>query len=95
MTIVPDSMPELTGVKDVTNPDADVWRGLRLHVRQRCAAAIGRLIETGALRRQDIMDLGEVSINQASLDLREIQKRLGNQLIYDVRAKHYRLKETA
>jgi hypothetical protein len=89
-----EAMPELTGVKDVTNPDADVWRGLRLHVRQRCAAAIRKLIETGALRRQDIMDVGEVSHAQATLDLREIQNRLGNQLIYDVRAKHYRLKET-
>lgn len=87
--------PEPNGIKDVTNPDADVWRGLRLQVRQRCAAAIRKLIETGALNRQDIMDYGEVSVAQASLDLREIQKRTGNLIIYDLNAKHYRLKETA
>jgi hypothetical protein len=84
-----------TGIKDVTNPDADVWRGLRLQVRQRCAAAITTLIETGALRRQDIMQHGEVSESQANLDIREIQKRLGNQLIYDPSAKCYRLREAA
>jgi hypothetical protein len=89
-----EAMPELSGIKDVTNPDADVWRGLRLQVRQRCAAAIAKLIETGALNRQDIMRQGEVSINQASIDLREIKKRTGNLLVYDIRAKHYRLKET-
>lgn len=89
------AISELTGIKDVTNPDADVWQGLRLHVRQRYAAAIRKLIETGALNRSDIMDHGEVSLAQAAVDIREIQKRLGNLLVYDVRAKHYRLKETA
>jgi hypothetical protein len=90
-----EAMPEPAGIKDVTNPDADVWRGLRLQVRQRCAAAIRKLIETGALNRQDIMDYGEVGVAQASVDLREIQNRTGNLLVYDIRAKHYRLKETA
>lgn len=85
----------MTHIADVTSPDADVWRGLRLHVRQRCAAAIRKLIETGSLNPRDIMDQGEVSRSQAQLDLREIQRRLGNQLVYDVRAKHYKLGETA
>lgn len=89
-----DTAPAPTGIADVTNPNADVWRGLRPQVRQRFAAAIRQLIETGSLNRKYIMDYGEVSINQAALDIREIQKRLGNQLVYDVRAKHYRLKES-
>jgi hypothetical protein len=89
-----EAMPEPAGIKDVTNPDADVWRGLRLQVRQRCAAAIRKLIETGALNRSDIMELGEVSMHQAALDIREIQQRLGYPLTYDLSAKHYRLRET-
>jgi hypothetical protein len=77
--------------EDWTSPDSDTWRGLRLAVRTRLAAAMRHLLNHGTLNRADIQRIGEVSTPQASADIRLIEERT-KALTYDVRAKCYRLK---
>ncbi|CCJ07035.1 hypothetical protein [Methylocystis sp. SC2] len=63
--------------------------GLRLSVRERLARAINHAQITGTINRADIRRLGEVSVTQASIDLREIKARFPKLLVYDVSAKTY------
>lgn len=72
------------------NRDDAVWGGLRLAQRERLSAAVRHLHDTGSLRRKDIMQLGEVSVPQASIDINEIKRRLPALLEYDGQAKCYR-----
>lgn len=72
---------------------SDPWSGLRIQVRQRLAAAVAHLRETGQLRRADIQRIGEVSVPQASADINEIKRRLPSLMEYDLSLKCYRLKE--
>jgi hypothetical protein len=71
---------------------ADAWGDLRLPARKRMARAFAILLRTGALNRSDIQRIGEVSVAQASTDLRLMQILTGA-LLYDKSAKCYRLKE--
>jgi hypothetical protein len=64
--------------------------GLRLSVRERLARAINHVQTTGTLNRSDICDIGEVSVPQASTDIREIMLRFPRLLKYDASAKTYR-----
>lgn len=73
--------------------NSNTWDGLKLPQRMRCARAVYHINTRGVLSRQDIMGIGEVSVNQASIDLREIQKRLPNLMGYDKSRKCYVLKE--
>ena len=71
----------------------DPWHGLRIQVRQRLAAAVAHLRETGSLRRADIMRIGEVSVPQASADINLIKARMPNLMEYDLSEKCYRLRK--
>lgn len=73
-----------------TRADDQVWLGLRLPVRQRLSAAVCHVYETGAIRRKDLMRIGEISAPQASFDLNEIKRRLPLLLTYDATEKCYR-----
>jgi len=75
-----------------TDWNAEIWRGLRLPVRIRLAGAFDHLLKNGTLNRADIIRIGEVSLPTAAGDIRIMQERTGA-LVYDVRAKCYRLKE--
>jgi len=77
-----------------TNPNARIWKGLRLAVRTRLAAAFEHLLITGSLNRADLERIGEISTPSASADLRTMQERT-DALTYDASAKCYRLKEEA
>lgn len=63
--------------------------GLRLSVRERLARAINHAQKTGTLNRADICRIGEVSVPQASADIREIMARFPRLLAYDKSAKVY------
>jgi hypothetical protein len=73
----------------LTNPNDDIWHGLRLPVRVRLSAACSRLIETGILQRSDLMELGGVSKPQATLDIKKIMAHAPNFMKYDNRRKCY------
>lgn len=70
----------------------DPWCGLRIQVRQRLAAAVAHLHETGKLRRADIQRFGEVSTPQASMDIQTIKLRMPNLMEYDPSEKCYVLR---
>ncbi|MCW1839425.1 helix-turn-helix domain-containing protein [Prosthecomicrobium hirschii] len=74
---------------DATSPDAPAWQGLKLPIRRRFAEAVAHFHATGRLNRSDIMRLGDVSIAQASIDLKEISARLPGLMVLDPRAKGY------
>lgn len=67
--------------------------GLRLSVRERLARAISHAQTTGTLNRSDICDIGEVSVPQVSMDIREIINRFPRLLKYDASAKTYRTRK--
>lgn len=71
----------------------DPWHGLRIQVRQRLAAAVAHLHQTGSLRRADIQRFGEVSTPQASADINLIKKRMPGLLKYDKSLRCYRIRE--
>ena len=70
----------------------DIWAGLRPAVRHRLTQAVQRLKLTGRLNRSDLMEFGEVTTAQASVDLREIQKRCPGLMRYDRSRKTYLLR---
>jgi hypothetical protein len=76
-----------------TEIDSPVWAGLKLAVRQRLAAAVTRLKFSGRLGRADLVEIGEISIPQASNDLAEIQRRLPGLMRYDRTRRCYVLGE--
>lgn len=75
---------------DPTSPDAAAWAGLRPQVRSRLAAAVARALATGALSRADLVEIGEVSPNQATADIKTIEARLPGFLAYDTVGRRYR-----
>ena len=77
---------------DPTDPNAPTWKGLRLAVRRRLAGAVAHLIATGKLGRADIQRIGEISVPQASLDLKMIRRRCRGLMTYDKTRKAYVLK---
>lgn len=79
----------------LAKPDAEAWAGLRLPARTRLAAVAAHVIKTGTLQRSDIVAIGEVSVPQASLDIRAILKRAPELMEYDASARCYRLAEQA
>lgn len=76
----------------LTNADAKEWDGLRLPARMRLAAACKHLIDNGELQRADVMQIGEVSMPQASLDLRQILQRAPDFMEHDKSRRCYVLK---
>ena len=74
--------------------DAREWKGLRLPARLRLARAVRCLIRTGQLNRRDLVQIGEISDMQASVDLRTIRERAPWAMEYDPVAKCYRVKGT-
>lgn len=72
--------------------DAREWKGLRLPARLRLARAVRCLIRTGQLNRRDLVQIGEISDMQASVDLRTIRERAPWAMEYDPVAKCYRVK---
>jgi hypothetical protein len=74
---------------DWTDPNA--WGDLRLAVRMRLAASFKYLLHTGHLNRADVQRIGEVSIAQASADIR-LMKEMTGALIYDPSWKRYVVK---
>lgn len=75
---------------DWTDPNA--WGDLRLSARTRLARAFRILLWAGKLNRADLQRIGEISVAQASIDLRTLQRATGA-LVYDKSAKCYRLKQ--
>lgn len=78
---------------DARRTNEGPWAGLRLHVRQRLDAAVAHLKKTGQLRRADIQRIAEVSVPQASADIKEIKSRMPGLMEYDPSAKCYRLRK--
>jgi hypothetical protein len=74
----------------LTEADAPEWADLRLPARTRLAAACAQLIDTGILQRADIMRIGEVSLPQASLDIRAILAAAPEFMTYDKVNRCYR-----
>jgi hypothetical protein len=74
----------------LAKPDAEEWAGLRLPARTRLAAVCDHLIKTGTLQRADIVTIGEVSVPQASLDIRAILERAPELMTYDASGRCYR-----
>ena len=77
----------------LAKPDAEAWKGLRLAARTRLATVVAHVIKTGTLQRSDIVTIGEVSVPQASLDIRAILTRAPELMTYDASARCYRLAE--
>lgn len=67
-----------------------VFADRRLAQRRRIVEAIQFLAHYGRLNRADIERIGEVSTPQASIDLRLIQERMPDLMIYDRVARCYR-----
>ena len=82
-------------IKALGRDDAPEWRGLKLSARLRLAKAVRHLAATGELNRSDLVAIGEISVPQASLDLREIRARAPWLMTYDNVARCYRVKEQA
>lgn len=70
-------------LKNCTDPEAEIWQGYRLAVRQRLAQACQLLLQNGQLQRSDIVRIGEVSLPQASIDLRLIVQSVPDLMEYD------------
>ena len=64
---------------------------LKLPQRTRLLAAVAHLQSTGRLNRSDICRIGEVSIAQAAIDLRTINRLMPYLMSYDKSVKAYRL----
>lgn len=71
----------------------DRLSGLRKGQRDRIAASIAHLRETGHINRADIMRIGEVSMPQASVDLGIIMEQMPGLIQYDRKRKCYVLTE--
>ena len=69
--------------------------GLSLVVRERLADVVNEAIDQGRLRRADIVRVGNVSQQQAAVDLREIRKRFPDLLDYDPSSRRYVLLKEA
>lgn len=81
----------MTKFDHLAKPDAEAWKGLRLAARTRLAAVAAHLIATGTLQRADIVTIGEVSVPQASLDIKAILSRAPDLMTYDASGRCYRL----
>ena len=69
--------------------------GLSLDARERLADVVNEAIDHGHLRRADIVRVGNVSQQQAAIDLREIRKRFPDLLDYDTSSRRYVLLKEA
>ena len=62
---------------------------MRFFQRQRIDFIFAKLAESGSIRRADIMAAFEVSIAQASLDLREAMAIRPDAMVYNKTARQY------
>ncbi len=79
----------------LAKPDATEWQKFRLPARRRLSAACKHLLDNGTLQRADIMELGEVSQPQASLDIKAILDRAPGLMEYDKVGRCYRLNSSS
>lgn len=62
---------------------APEWEGKRKPARVRMAQICNHILETGELQRADVMRICEVSMPQASIDIRDVMKAAPDLMHYD------------